>query len=294
MGRITPHLWYDREAREAAELYVATFPDSRITNVRTIHGTPSGDCDIVSFDLFGQPLQAISAGPYFKFTPAVSFLVACATKEEVNEFWGVLSDGGMALMPLDSYPFSELYGWTTDKYGLSWQVMYVGDQKVQQRITPTLMFTREVCGRAEEAMNFYTSVFPGSQIRHVDRYGPGDEPEQEGTVKHGSFVLDGNELAAMDSIQAHDFGFNEAISFMVMCSDQEEIDRYWSELSAVPEAEQCGWLKDKFGLSWQIVPDRLEQMMATASEEQMDRVTQAFLQMKKYDLAELERAYRGQ
>jgi predicted 3-demethylubiquinone-9 3-methyltransferase (glyoxalase superfamily) len=151
MQKIVPHLWYDKEAKEAAAFYVSVFPDSRITNIRTLRDTPSGDTDLVSFELFGQPFMAISAGPLFKF--------------------------------------------------------------------------------------------------------------------------------------------NESISLMVYCETQEEIDRYWEKLSADPESEQCGWLKDRYGLSWQVVPKRMDEMLGSGTEEQVARVTQAFLPMKKLDIAELERAY---
>jgi predicted 3-demethylubiquinone-9 3-methyltransferase (glyoxalase superfamily) len=293
VDKITPHLWFDREAVEAAEFYSSTFPDSRVTDVSTLHDTPSGDTDVVSFELFGQPFMAISAGPLFEFTPAVSLLVRCRSKEEVDELWERLSEGGAALMPLDSYPFSERYGWTQDRYGLSWQVMHAGEEDIQQRITPTLMFVGEVCGKAEDAITFYTSVFPDSKVGHVLRYAKGEEPDQEGTIKHAGFTLVGQEFAAMDSAREHDFAFNEAISFMVGCETQEEIDYFWDSLSAVPEAEQCGWLKDEFGLSWQIVPSVLGELLGSGTEEQTARVTEAFLQMKKFDVAELQRAYEG-
>jgi predicted 3-demethylubiquinone-9 3-methyltransferase (glyoxalase superfamily) len=293
MRNITPHLWFDNQAKEAAEFYVATFPESRVTSLRTIRDTPSGDCDIVSFDLFGQPFMAISAGPPFKFNPSISFLVTCATKEEAQSLWDRLSEGGSALMELGSYPFSDLYGWTADRYGLSWQVMYAGDQPVGQRITPTLMFVGEVCGRAEEAINLYTSVFEDSSVGDINRYGPGEEPDKEGTVRHASFTLAGQQFAAMDSAHQHDFAFSEAISLIVNCDNQEEIDYYFDSLSAVPESEQCGWLKDKFGVSWQVSPARLDEMMIEGTDEQVDRVTQAFLQMKKFDVAQLEKAYEG-
>lgn len=149
--KIVPHLWYDKEAKEAAEFYCSIFPDSKITNITTLHDTPSGDCDVVSFELSGQPFMAISAGPLFKF--------------------------------------------------------------------------------------------------------------------------------------------NESISFIVYCDTQEQIDYYWNKLSAVPEAEQCGWLKDKYGLSWQIAPANMDEMMRRGTKEQIARVTQAFLKMKKFDLAELQKAY---
>lgn len=153
MQKIVPHLWYDKEAKQAAEYYVSVFPDSKINSVQVLHDTPSGDADIVSFELSGQPFMAISAGPLFKF--------------------------------------------------------------------------------------------------------------------------------------------NESISFMIYCKDQDEIDYYWEKLSAVPEAEQCGWCKDKFGLSWQVVPAQMDEMMKNGTPEQIGRVTKAFLQMKKFDIAELKKAYEG-
>jgi predicted 3-demethylubiquinone-9 3-methyltransferase (glyoxalase superfamily) len=294
MHKIAPHLWFDKEAVEAAEFYVSTFPNSRISNVTTIYDTPSGDCDVVSFELSRQPYMAISAGPLFKFNPSVSFLVSCDTKQEVDGLWSKLAEGGTALMPLDSYPFSELYGWTEDKYGLSWQIMYAGEEQNEQRITPTLMFVGEVCGRAEEAIKFYTSVFRHSEIGPILRYGKGEEPDEEGTIKHAAFMLEGQGFAAMDSARGHEFAFNEAISLMVDCDTQADIDHYWHNLSAVPEAEQCGWLKDRYGVSWQVVPSSMEEMMRNGSKEQIARVTEAFLKMKKFDIAELERAFKGQ
>lgn len=293
MSRITPHLWFDKQAVEAAELYVYTLPNSKVTDVSVIKDTPSGDCDIVSFELCGQPFQAISAGPLFDFTPAISFLVRCATTDEVDAVWSKLSEGGEALMALDSYPFSDRYGWTSDRYGLSWQVMHDTTGDIDQVIVPTLMFVGDVCGKAEEAANNYTSVFPDSKVDHIQRYGEGEEPEEAGTVRHLYMSLDGYKLAAMDSAQEHRFTFNEAISLMVGCDDQSEIDHYWDALSAVPEAEQCGWLKDRFGVSWQIVPRSLDRLLSEGTEEQKARVTAAFLQMKKFDLAELERVYRS-
>jgi predicted 3-demethylubiquinone-9 3-methyltransferase (glyoxalase superfamily) len=293
MQKITPHLWYDKEAVEAAELYCSVLPDSKVTNVSTLHDTPSGDTDIVSFQLCGQEFQSISAGPLFKFNPSISFLISCNSREEVDDFWNKLADGGKALMPLDSYPFSERYGWTEDRYGLSWQIMHAGDRGVTQRITPTLMYVGDVAGKAEEAVNFYASVFPNSRVGDIDRYGEGEEPDKEGTVRHAEFSLNGYQFAAMDSAREHNFGFNEAISIMVYCQDQKEIDRYWDALTAVPESEQCGWLKDKFGVSWQILPSAFDEMMANGTQQQIDRVTQAFLPMKKFDLAELQKAYEG-
>jgi predicted 3-demethylubiquinone-9 3-methyltransferase (glyoxalase superfamily) len=302
---ITPHLWFDKEAREAGELYTSVFPDSTITDISTLRDTPSGSVDIVTIELAGQEFTLLSAGPLFKFTPAVSFLVSCATTEEVDDLWRKLSKGGSVLMELGEYPFSKRYGWFQDRYGLSWQVMHAGDRAIRQKITPTLMFVGDVCGKAEEAIHHYVSIFgnspsPAHSARgksgegDILRYGKGEEPDKEGTVKYGAFTLLGQEFAAMDSARTHDFRFNEAISLIVHCDTQEEIDYYWAKLSADPKAEQCGWLKDKFGVSWQVVPTAMDEMLRDKDEKKLARVTEAFLKMKKFDIAELQEAYEGE
>jgi predicted 3-demethylubiquinone-9 3-methyltransferase (glyoxalase superfamily) len=166
MHAITPHLWFNKEAKEAARFYTSAFKESRIKSTATLPNTPSGLVDLLTMELLGQEFRLINAGPLFKFTPAVSFLVACETKGEVDALWNELSKGGLALMELGDYPFSERYGWTQDRYGLSWQVMLMGDRKVKQRIIPTLMFVGAQCGRAEEAINFYSSVFRDAKVKH--------------------------------------------------------------------------------------------------------------------------------
>ena len=291
MQRITPHLWFDKEAKQAAEFYTSIFKDSKIKNTTTLHNTPSGSVDIVTIELLGQEFTLLSAGPLFKFTPAVSFLVACKTKEEVDALWKRLSENGLPLMELAEYPFSERYGWTQDKYGLSWQVMFVGNRETKQRIIPTLMFVGTQCGKTEEAMNFYTSVFPKAKVGEIVRYGKSEQPDKEGTVKHASFTLEGQEFAGMDSAGSHNFNFNEAVSLIVHCDTQKEIDHYWEKLSADPKAEACGWLKDRYGLSWQIVPTAMDDMLKDPDETKLARLTEAFLKMKKFDIAKLREAY---
>jgi predicted 3-demethylubiquinone-9 3-methyltransferase (glyoxalase superfamily) len=302
MQKITPHLWFDKQAREAAEFYVSLFPGSKITNVTRLSDTPSGNCDLVSFDLAGQPFMAISAGPLFKFNPSISFHIKCGAKEEVDALWEQLSPGGKVLMPLNAYPFSARYGWLEDKYGLSWQVIYAGGSSIRQKFIPMLMFVGDVCGKTEEAINFYASVFrsapdgaktgeTGADV--LARYGKGEEPDKEGTVRYAQFSLLGQEFAAMDSAREHKFAFNEAISFIVPCDTQEEIDYFWGKFSADPKAEQCGWLKDKYGLSWQIAPAAMRELLASDDKKRVERVTQAFLNMKKVDIGALNRAAAG-
>jgi len=316
MEKIVPHLWYDKKAKEAAEFYTSLFPDSKVTNVTTLHNTPSGDRDIISFKLFGHPFMAISAGPLFKFNPSISFMVNFDPSQDkdakirIDEVWAKLSEGGKVLMPIDKYPFSERYGWIQDKYGLSWQLILT-NPKGEERpmIIPSILFVGDAYGKTEEAVNFYLSVFApkGSQKGTLMKYGPGQEsrsqgdrgsstesgPNKEGTVMFSDFKLLGTWFSAMDGGGKHDFAFNEAISFIVKCQDQQEIDYYWEKLSAVPESEQCGWLKDKYGVSWQIVPTAMDEMMAKGTPEQIDRITQAFLPMKKFDIETLQKAYEG-
>lgn len=153
-----------------------------------------------------------------------------------------------------------------------------------QKITPHLWFDKE----AKLAAEFYTSVFPESKIKDATTL----HNTPSGTVDIITIALLGQDFMLLSAGPL--FKFNEAISFIVHCDTQEEIDYYWERLSAVPEAEQCGWLKDKFGLSWQIVPTAMDEMMKDQDQEKLARVTEAFLKMKKFDLAALKRAYEGQ
>ncbi len=299
--KIVPHLWYEKEAKEAAEFYTSIFPDSKIISATTIHDTPSGDSDIVTFELWGQKFMAISAGSFFKINPSISFTVHFDpsrekdAREKLDEVWNKLSEGGTALMPLNQYPFSERFGWIQDKYGLSWQLILTEPESEERPpIVTSLLFVGDQCGNAEEAFNFYLSVFKNGKLGQVTRYPKGMEPDKEGTILTSNFVLENLWFTAMDSAHNHQFSFNEAISFMVYCDTQEEIDYYWEKLSAVPEAEQCGWLKDKHGISWQIVASEMGEMMSKGTPEQRARVTKAFLKMKKFDLVELRKAYNGE
>jgi predicted 3-demethylubiquinone-9 3-methyltransferase (glyoxalase superfamily) len=283
---------------EAAQFYAGVFPDSTVDYVGQLRNTPSGDCDVVSFRLGGQPFQAISAGPLFRFNPSISFIVNfdpsrdSRARAQLDAAWAALSAEGQILMPLDVYPFSERYGWVQDRFGLSWQLI-LSDPAGEPRpfIVPALTFSGARCGQAEDAIAFWCMVFAGARMGRILRYPAGMAPNREGTVMFADFRLGDTWFAAMDSALDHGFDFNEAVSFMVLCRDQAEIDRYWEALSAVPEAEACGWCKDRFGVSWQIVPAELEALLRSSDQARVDRVTQAFLPMKKLDLATLQAAF---
>ncbi len=292
MQKLVPHLWYDKEAKEAALFYISLFENSNLQNVTILENTPSGDAEIVNFQLAGQEFQAISAGPYFKLNPSISLTVSCSSKEEVETKWKALSEGGIELMPLGEYPFSKCYSWVQDRYGLSWQLM-LQEEKQTQKITPSFLFSNESCGKAEEAINLYTDIFENSGLGIISRYKEGEAETSKAKINYASFKLCGIYFSAMDNGYDADFDFNEAFSIVVKCKDQKEIDYFWDKLSAFPEAEQCGWVKDKFGVSWQIVPDNMDDMLFNGSTEEIQRVTEAFLKMKKFDMEALEKARSG-
>jgi predicted 3-demethylubiquinone-9 3-methyltransferase (glyoxalase superfamily) len=293
MQKIIPHLWFDKEAKEATAFYASVFPEGKVLSIQTLHDTPSGDCDVVSFELMGFTFMAISAGPMFKLNPSISFFVTCE-KDELDRLWEKLSEGGKALMPLDKYPFSDWYGWVQDKFGVSWQlILNRPEGDVRPKIVPSFLFVGDVYAKAEEAINFYLSVFKDSKLGQLVKYGPGKEPDKEGAIMFADFTIENVWFAAMDSAHAHEFAFNEALSLMVKCGSQQEIDYYWDALTADGEESVCGWLKDKFGVSWQITSTEMDEMMEKGTEEQRARVTQAFLKMKKFDVAKLREAYEG-
>lgn len=293
MNKIIPHLWFDTEAKIAATFYIGLFDQSKILFDTVIGDTPSGDAEVISFELAGQEFNSISAGPYFKFNPSISLMVACSSVEEVNTKWKALSVGGTELMPLGEYPFSKWYGWIQDRFGLSWQLMLVDNGEAVQKITPNLLFSDDACGKAEEAVKYYTEVFQNSEIGLISRYGEGEAMSSKAKVNYAAFKLYDSAFSAMDNAFDVDYNFNEAFSFIINCNDQKEIDYYWDKLSDVPESEQCGWCKDQFGVSWQVVPANMGEIMSNGTEDEIKRVTEAFLKMKKFDLEALEQARLG-
>lgn len=288
--KIIPFLWFDDQAEEAMTFYTSVFENSMVDSIfRYPSGIKTGpmagmDGKVLngSFHLAGQQFLGLDGGPHFKFTPAISFFVNCDTEQEVDRTWDRLSKGGSVMMELQEYPFSKKFGWTSDKYGLSWQIC-LGPQK--QKINPFMMFVGANHGKAEEAMKFYTSLFPNSTIGEILRWGPGEEPEVEGTIKRGTFEICGNEYIVIDSKIDHPFNFNEALSLLIDCKDQDEIDFYWDKLSAHPDCEQCGWVKDRYGVSWQIVPTEFTRCMKNRDQKKFLRVIESILTMKKINIA---------
>jgi predicted 3-demethylubiquinone-9 3-methyltransferase (glyoxalase superfamily) len=275
---IYPCLWFDGNAKEAADYYCTVFNNTQITDENPM---------VVMWEMNGQKFMGLNGGSTFKPNASISFFVVCETMEEIEEAWNKLTDGGSIFMPLDKYEWSEKYGWVQDKFGISWQLAFGKLKEVGQKYTPTLMFTQDKAGKAEEAIHFYTSVFDNSSIEGILKYEKGDH-DTEGNVKHAQFKLYDNVFMAMDSSLEHAFKFDDGISLVVNCDNQKEIDYFWNKLTEGGEESQCGWLKDKYGVSWQIVPSVLGKLMSDPDRSQ--RVAQVFMKMKKFDIAELENA----
>ncbi len=299
--KIIPNLWFDRQSEEAANFYTSIFKNSKLRNVTRatkagfeVHRIPEGTAITVEFDVYRYRFIAINGGPQFKFNPSISFMVSCEDKEEVDAAWKKLSNGGTPLMDLGEYPFSKRYGWMQDKYGLSWQLFLPQQRSSTWNVTPTLMFVGSQYGKCEEASSFYSSVFRNSKIGNIMRYAAGMEPDREGTIQHVSFILEDQDFAAMDSARSHEFSFNEAISLMVECGTQKDIDYYWGKLTSDGGQEGvCGWLKDKYGVSWQVSPTILNKFLNDPDKDKAARVTDAFLKMKKFNINELKKTYNG-
>lgn len=269
-------LWQNGTGKQAAELYSAAFGHTTITADNGL---------VVMIEVSGCRIMLLNGGPIFTPNPSISLFATFINESEVDAAWNTLSDGGKTMMPLNKYPWSEKYGWLQDKFGVSWQLMLVKPGLMEQKITPALMFTQSVAGKAEEAMNFYTSLFPNSSVESISRYEKG-EGDVEGTVKHGRFLLNNQLFVAMDSSMAHAFTFSEGMSVCVDCDTQDEIDYYWNNLTANGgEESMCGWLKDKYGVSWQIVPSNIGSLLASPVNGQ--KAMQALMKMKKIEIDKL-------
>lgn len=275
MQQIVPCIWFDTAALEAAERYVSLFPGSKI--VRTVHYPDSaadgladfqldraGTVLTVDFELAGMSFVGLNAGPVFRPTPAISFMVHFQEGEadRLDETWAALTDGGDVLMELGNYPFSPHYGWVSDRYGVSWQLMQVAaDAPPRPHIMPSFLFSGAVTNRAQEAIATWSALFSGSGPGVLAVRDQADGVAGAGSLMYGDFALAGQWFAAMDSPVEHAFGFTEGLSLIVYAHGQDGIDHFWAGLSRVPEAEQCGWCKDDFGVSWQITPDNFEELL---------------------------------
>ncbi len=283
--KITPFLWFDDKAEQAAQLYTSIFKKSSIDKVMPV---PSGTSTVVSFTLNGQQFSALNGGPWFKLNPSISLFVSTKSLAETKRVWKALSKGGEVMMPLQEYPWSKQYGWCRDQFGASWQVMMGGFTSTKKQFVPSFLFTGPQKGRAGEAIEFWTGVFPKSSVAMLDHYKKG-EPGPEGWLKYGEFTLAGQTLSAMDNPQPQaDFTFNEAFSFLINCKNQKEVDFYWEKLTADGGSEgNCGWCKDKFGVSWQVVPEAFLKMVSSPDPSVAQTAMAAVMRMGKINIRKL-------
>ena len=287
--KITPFLWFNDDAEGAINHYVNVFDNSKINHLSR---APDGKVFTGSFQLNGHNFAAMNGGPLYKINPATSFFVVCETASEVDTIWAKLMEGGQALMALDTYPWSAKYGWGQDRFGLSWQVMLGNKGDKNEQFFPCLMFAGDLLKRADEAVDFYVSTFENAKIDTISRYTEG-EPAPLNAVKHARFEIENQTFSIMGSPIPHNFNFNEAISFVVNCTTQKEVDYYWNALISDGGAEgRCGWLKDKFGISWQIIPKALMELMGDKDPVKSQNVMQAMLKMNKIIIVDLEKAHQ--
>ena len=282
MQRISPFLWFDTQAEDAAKLYTSLFPGGSIGGVR-LYGDagpgPKGQVMTLTFKLPGLEVMALNGGPVFAFTPAVSFFVSSTSEREIDALWKGLSPDGKVFMELQKYPFSEKFGWLSDRFGVSWQ-LFLGAR--ESRVTPFLTFVGAQNGKAEEAMKSWGSLFPDSKVEQLQRGDAG--------VTHARFTLGGQQFMAMDGGVDHAWSFNEAVSLFVDCKTQAEVDHLWEKLTDGGEESMCGWLKDRYGVSWQIVPSVLSQLLGDKNPARSQGAMRAMLKMRKLDIKALQAA----
>lgn len=272
--KIYPCIWFDNQAKEAATFYCSIFKNSKIISENSF---------VTAFELNGKQLMGLNGDPMFKITPSISLSVNCDSADEADRIWNILIDGGHAMMEIDKYPWSERYGWLIDKYNMTWQISSTGSKNGELRILPSFLFTDKLFGRAGEAVKFYSSVFEESATNVLVLY-PENDPF-EGKVMYSEFSLNGAEMIAMDGPGNHNFSFNEGVSLVVECENQSEIDYFWEKLTESGEESMCGWLKDKFGVSWQIIPAILPKLMA--DPEKAPHVFESFKNMRKFEIDKL-------
>ncbi|WP_312397874.1 VOC family protein [Kocuria sp.] len=296
MQKIVPNLWFQGNAAEGVEFYEHALPNTHVvgsSNYPTeglleFQKDFAGELLTAVLEIEGYQVLLINAGEEFTPNPAISFLLNFDPSRDENakatlqRVWDRLSPGSTTLMPLDTYPFSEYYGWVQDRYGVSWQLMLTNPEgEPRPFVTPSLMFGGPAQNHAKQAVEYYTGVFgdtkPGAFMPYADQTGPAGP----GAVMYSDFTLEGQWFSAMDSGVTQDFSFTPGVSLMVNCNDQDEIDRFWEALSAVPEAEQCGWCTDQFGVSWQIVPVDIDDLIKQPG------AFERMLTMKKLDIAQL-------
>lgn len=269
-----PCIWFDGKAKEAFDFYISVFPDSKITSENPV---------VVKALLDGTEFMGLNGGPIHQPNPAISFMYVTSDKAAIKKIWEQLNQGGFTLMPLSNYPWSEYYGWVADRYGVSWQLYYGPGAWKYNKIVPTLMFSQAHQGKCQQALDFFEKTFPQYKSDGILRYTEGN---MAGQVQHTQFTINGHLLMAMDSGVPQPFTFTEGISLVLECEDQASIDYYWDAFTKNGgEESMCGWCKDPFGISWQVIPKNIGQLLFGSSDPQKSQ--QALMQMRKIEIDKL-------
>ena len=246
---------------------------------------------MIDFTLSGQRFTALNGGPSFKLNPCISLFLICEMAGEVELYNAELLNGGEALMRVGVYPWAPRYAWVQDRFGLSWQIMTGDGPEKDPFFATCLMFTGPQHGRATEAMQFYTSIFPGGRIDRVEHFLAAEGSPKE--VKHGRFAIAGQNMVALDSPIEHDFNFNEGA---LVSGIVRRPNRNRSLLARLVRRWQRGTMRLAQGplrVSWQIIPAAIFEWMGSTDTAASDRAFAAMLQMKKLDIAVLKRAFEG-
>ncbi|WP_437918297.1 VOC family protein [Sphingobacterium sp. LRF_L2] len=272
-SKIYPAIWCNNNASDIFNFYTETFYGSQIIESNPI---------VVSAEILQVPFIGINGGPIFRPNNAISFMIICETEEEIKKLWQTFEPQAEILMSLQSYPWSPHYGWLCDLHGVSWQ-FYLGklEDVNNQQLVPTLMFCGPQQGRCQEAIHFYAQTFKHFKSQGHIPYPDGEKKRQ---IMHAQFIVEGFTLMAMDSGVDQSFSFNEGVSFVISCDDQDEIDYYWDLFTAKGEESRCGWCKDQFGVSWQIVPKNLSSIL-----QRYPDANKALMQMAKIEIENLKK-----
>lgn len=281
--KITPFIRCDNNWKEVAEYYVHVFwADAKIVKQNPV---------VTELEIFGQSIATLIGWPYpgALLNPSVSFSLWIKDQERTKEIWDKLADWWMVMMEFNEYPWSKAYGRCNDKFGVSWQVMFdETPEHTTNTFIPSLMFTGPNNGKAKEAMELYTSLFPASSIWNIHTYGDMWWPDAPWNIAHAEFTLVNQLFIAADSTWPHKFNFTDGISFSVSCKDQEEVDYYRNKLALDGGTEsQCGRCKDKYWVARQIIPLQLPEALFNADKEKSQKAMQAMMKMKKIVIADL-------
>ncbi len=287
-SKIIPHLWFSDNGQEAIGFYTGLFKESSLRDLRVLPGNEFENVKVMSFELMNTPMMAIEAVSTFQFNASFSYYVYCGSDSEVQRLYNVLSENGNVVFPVGNYPWSSCYAWVVDKYGLSWQLDQ-DDIKTEQKIVPTLMFSNQFSSSVAAYTEILKNIFPAFKLMVTAPY-PVEQSPSEGALLFAQVKIAGFVINLMSSHHSQNFEFNESNSLMVYCQDQDEIDYYWNCLAENGMMQACGWLKDQFGVSWQIVPAKLDEMIFQTDQIQLKELTDVMLKMVKLDVGVLERA----